>query len=201
MEHVSFVHRLPRLGVHMASMSLRIVRSKGVEDVPAGRSPSPPNRSKPTHGGKPRLETRLRCPMCGSRDVRLIFTVPREAQKIVAQIGAEVKALRLREPAPSGPIHPACVPHVSVRPGAAAAPPSPAPRPGPTLGSSRPATRRCASAPPRGPTGCMRSRFMATARSCTSTTAGSGCSPAVAMAGPSGSAKSYAQPSRFRGGS
>jgi len=27
-----------------------------------------------------RLETRLRCPMCGSRDVRLIFTVPREAQ-------------------------------------------------------------------------------------------------------------------------
>jgi hypothetical protein len=29
-----------------------------------------------------RLETRLRCPMCGSRDVRLIFTVPREAQTI-----------------------------------------------------------------------------------------------------------------------
>ena len=27
-----------------------------------------------------RLETRLRCPLCGSRDVRLIFTVPREAQ-------------------------------------------------------------------------------------------------------------------------
>ena len=27
-----------------------------------------------------RLETRLRCPMCGSRDVRLIFTVPRETQ-------------------------------------------------------------------------------------------------------------------------
>jgi hypothetical protein len=27
-----------------------------------------------------RLETRLRCPMCGSRDVRLIFTFPREAQ-------------------------------------------------------------------------------------------------------------------------
>jgi hypothetical protein len=29
-----------------------------------------------------RLETRLRCPMCGSRDVRLIFTVPREAQTV-----------------------------------------------------------------------------------------------------------------------
>jgi len=29
-----------------------------------------------------RLETRLRRPMCGSRDVRLIFTVPREAQTI-----------------------------------------------------------------------------------------------------------------------
>jgi hypothetical protein len=27
-----------------------------------------------------RLETRLRCPMCGSRDVRLIFTVPWDAQ-------------------------------------------------------------------------------------------------------------------------
>ena len=29
-----------------------------------------------------RLETRLRSPMCGSRDVRLIFTVPREAQTV-----------------------------------------------------------------------------------------------------------------------
>ena len=29
-----------------------------------------------------RLETRLRCPMCGLRDVRLIFTVPREAQTV-----------------------------------------------------------------------------------------------------------------------
>jgi hypothetical protein len=29
-----------------------------------------------------RLETRLRCPMCRSRDVRLIFTVPREAQTV-----------------------------------------------------------------------------------------------------------------------
>ena len=27
-----------------------------------------------------RLESRLRCPACGSRDVRLMFTVPREAQ-------------------------------------------------------------------------------------------------------------------------
>jgi hypothetical protein len=29
-----------------------------------------------------RLETRLRCPMCGSREVRLIFTVPRETQTV-----------------------------------------------------------------------------------------------------------------------
>jgi hypothetical protein len=29
-----------------------------------------------------RLETRLRCPMCGLRDVRLIFTAPREAQTV-----------------------------------------------------------------------------------------------------------------------
>jgi hypothetical protein len=29
-----------------------------------------------------RLETRLRCLMCGSRDVRLIFTVPRETQTV-----------------------------------------------------------------------------------------------------------------------
>jgi hypothetical protein len=27
-----------------------------------------------------RLESRLRCPMCGSRDVTLLFTIPREAQ-------------------------------------------------------------------------------------------------------------------------
>ena len=82
MEHLSLRPSATPLGVHMASMSLRVVRSKGVEDLPAGRSPSRPNRSKPTHGGKPRLETRLRCPMCGSRDVRLIFTVPREAQTV-----------------------------------------------------------------------------------------------------------------------
>jgi hypothetical protein len=37
-----------------------------------------PGRSFPLS----RLETRLRCPMCGSRDVRLIFTVPREAQTV-----------------------------------------------------------------------------------------------------------------------
>jgi hypothetical protein len=29
-----------------------------------------------------RLETRLRCPVCGSRDVRLVFTVTREAQAV-----------------------------------------------------------------------------------------------------------------------
>jgi hypothetical protein len=27
-----------------------------------------------------RLESRLRCPLCGSRDVRLLFTVPSESQ-------------------------------------------------------------------------------------------------------------------------
>jgi hypothetical protein len=27
-----------------------------------------------------RLETRLRCPMCGSRDVVLLITIPRETQ-------------------------------------------------------------------------------------------------------------------------
>jgi hypothetical protein len=38
-----------------------------------------------------RLETRLRCPMCGSRDVRLIFTVPREAQTARGAKSAEMK--------------------------------------------------------------------------------------------------------------
>ena len=28
-----------------------------------------------------RLESRLRCPMCGSRDVTLLFTVPREVME------------------------------------------------------------------------------------------------------------------------
>lgn len=29
-----------------------------------------------------RLETRLRCPMCGSRDVALMITMPRETQTV-----------------------------------------------------------------------------------------------------------------------
>ena len=36
-----------------------------------------------------RLESRLRCPMCGSRDVVLLITIPRELQTArAAKIGA-----------------------------------------------------------------------------------------------------------------
>jgi len=47
-----------------------------------------PGRSVPLS----RLETRLRTPMCGSRDRRLIFGVPRETQTVRGEGGADVKA-------------------------------------------------------------------------------------------------------------
>jgi hypothetical protein len=65
-----------------------------------------------------RLETLLQTPMCGSRDRRLIFAVPREAQTARgAKASAEVKASCART---AIPLHP----HVRCRVEALAASPS-----------------------------------------------------------------------------